>query len=306
MWSVAVKPVAWPSTVARLALGLLAIAGISPRHAWGQESIVNADLYYAPSSGQAVASTAWQLLPDGLLYEPYLAGVKESRISGVLFHERDEGWLLDVTLGGRVGILRYASGAGPAWQLDLEGAAFPRLDLAEDWDLVASDFRFGVPLTYAYGNHQIKFGYYHLSSHLGDELLVRRPELLAERINFSRDVLVLGLSHYIHPAVRLYAEAGWAFYSDGGSEPWEFQFGVDYSPVEVNSLAGAPFLALNGHLREENNFGGNLVAQAGWQWRGATGHRFRAGVHYYNGHSNQYEFFRQSEEQFGFGLWYDY
>jgi len=76
----------------------------------------------------------------------------------------------------------------------------------------------------------------------------------------------------------LYAEAGWAFYVDGGTEPWEFQFGAEYSPLGPTGLAGAPFLAVNGHLRQEVDFGGSLVVQAGWQWRGRTGHLMRAGL----------------------------
>ena len=45
----------------------------------------------------------WQLLPDGLIYKSYLAGLKEPRLGTQVFYEREEGWKWDVTLGGRVG-----------------------------------------------------------------------------------------------------------------------------------------------------------------------------------------------------------
>ncbi len=251
---------------------------------------------------------SWQVLPDGLIYPSYLAGVREPRMAGTWIHQKGQGWLLDATLGGRVGILRYGSGGWPrpnGWQLDVEGAAFPRLDLQRDRDLVASDFRIGVPLTFGCGRYQAKFAFYHLSSHLGDEFMLRNPDVA--RVNFSRNALVWGNSFYLADDLRLYAEAGWAFYTDGGTQPWEFQFGVDYSPAEPSAgLRGAPFVALNAHLREEVDFGGNLSVQTGWQWRGQYGHLFRMGMQYVTGKSEQFQFFRQHEDKLGFGLWYDF
>ncbi len=227
-------------------------------------------------------------------------------MGSVWLSERD-GNYWDATLGGRAGVLRFGNtdpSMPEGWQLDVEGAAFPRLDLDHDRDLVSSDFRFGVPLTARQGPLQMKFGYYHLSSHLGDEYMVRYNTL--NRRNYVRDSLVLGSGVFLNPSLRLYGEVGYAFYVDGGAEPWEFQFGAEYSPLDGRRMVGAPFLAVNGHLRQENDFGGNVTAQAGWQWRGRTGHVFRIGVHYLNGMSDQYQFYDQHEEQIGGGLWYDF
>jgi hypothetical protein len=249
----------------------------------------------------------WQILPDGLIYRSYLAGFKEPRLHSLWAYEEDLGWVWDIALGGRVGILRYGNhnDAMPdGWQIDLEGAGFPRLDPEEERDLVAVDFRAGVPITYGVGSHRTKIAYYHLSSHLGDEFLLKNPTVT--RYNYSRDVLVLGQSYYVTPDWRIYAEGGWAFYSDVSGE-WEFQFGVDYSPIVDWGLRGSPFVALAGHLREEVDFGGNLVVQAGWQWRQPrSGHLFRLGVEYFNGKSDQFEFFDRYENKIGLALWYDY
>jgi hypothetical protein len=251
----------------------------------------------------------WQVLPDGVIYKSYLAGQKEPRLASVWNYVDHYGWVWDAALGGRVGILRCGS-SGPehpqGWEIDVEGAAFPRLDLEHDRDLTSADFRFGVPLTYGNQWWQTKLAFYHISAHLGDEFMIRNPGGFS-RINYSRDVLVWGNSVYPTPNLRLYAEAGWAFATDGGSEPWEFQFGLDYSPVaRTDLLRGSPFVALNGHLREEVDFGGNFVVQAGWQWRGATGHLLRLGAQYNTGKSEQYQIFNRTEEKFGLGIWYDY
>jgi hypothetical protein len=249
----------------------------------------------------------WQMLPDGLLYRAYLAGGRESRFASQWMHERDKGWLWDIALGGRVGMLRYGT-PDPIWpegyQLDIEGAAFPRLTLGSVRDLTSVDFRFGLPLTFRRGPVETKFAYYHLSSHIGDEYMVTHATF--DRTNYSRDVLVAGLALRPHRDLRLYAEAGWAFYIDGGSQPWEFQFGIDYSPVQRWCVLGTPFFAAGARIREEVDFGGNMTAQTGLQWRGQSGQLFRVGLHYFNGKSDQYQFFREHEEQVGLGMWYDY
>ena len=250
---------------------------------------------------------SWQVLPEGVIYRSYLAGAKEPRFASAWVHERDLGWIWDVSLGGRVGLVRYGNRDAlfpEGWQLDFEGAALPRLDLEHDRDVVSTDFRVGVPLTYGEGPLRWKFAYYHLCSHLADEYLLRVPE--AERLNYIRDSLVLGGSCYWGDDLRLYAEAAWAFNTDDGAEPWEFQFGIDYSPREPTAFGGAPFVAVNGHLREELDYGGNLVFQTGWQWRGPTGHLFRAGMQYYVGKSDQFEFFDDYEEKLGLAIWYDF
>ena len=90
----------------------------------------------------------WELLPAGLIYRPYLAGGREPRFAGEFVHLQHKGWFVDATLGGRVGLLRYGSGdtlRPEGWQLDFEGAAFPRLTLDEGRELVATDYRYGVP-----------------------------------------------------------------------------------------------------------------------------------------------------------------
>lgn len=304
-----------------LVIGATPVAVRGQSVSWGSSAAVAADeppralvplVPQAQTRGEsgtpATESWTWQILPDGLVYPAYLAGQKESRFASVWNHDSDLGWIWDITLGGRAAILRYGTD-GPqrpeGWELGIEGAAFPRLDLEHDEDLLSADFRVGFPLTFGSGPFQFKFAGYHLSSHLGDELLLRFPDY--PRINYSRNALVLGASYYATDDLRLYAEAEWAFYTDGGTQPWAFQFGIDYSPVRsAGCWAGAPFFALNGQLREEVDYGGSFTAQAGWQWRGLSHHLLRVGGQYFVGKSDQYEFFRSSEEKIGMAIWYDY
>lgn len=252
----------------------------------------------------------WEVLPSDVIWHSYMAGMKESRMSGVFFEELNgDMTLLDVTLGGRASVLRYGTrvnGQPEGFEIQIEGAGQPRLNLDEDWDLEAADFRFGVPLIYGNDVVQFKLSYYHISSHLGDEFIERTGIPASDRINYARDAVVIGTSFFPLPAWRWYAEAEWAFYADEGADPWAYQFGLDYAQPGPTGIQGTPFFAVNGHLREEVDYGGTFVAQAGWLWRGNQAHTMRTGVHYQNGKSNQFEFSDEFEQQIGAGLWYDY
>lgn len=249
----------------------------------------------------------WQLLPNDLIYKSYLAGMKESRAGTTLTYIRNDGWLWEGVLGARLGLLRYGDHDPvfpQGFQIDAEGAAQVRLDIDDDVDVRSTDYRVGIPFTYGQGCHQVKFAYYHMSSHLGDEFVLNNPGFT--RLNWSRDALVLGYSIYTADTLRLYAEAGWAFYTDV-TRPWEIQFGFDWAPNTPTGFRGAPFFAANVHLRQELNYGGNLSAMTGWAWMSDRDrHLLRIGLHYYNGESSQYSFFDEFEEQFGFGIWYDF
>ncbi|MFM7413013.1 MAG: hypothetical protein ACKO6E_07380, partial [Planctomycetota bacterium] len=139
----------------------------------------------------------WQLLPNNLIYMSYLAGPKEPRIGSVWYDDtatdpldpsKQNGWLWDTTLGGRASILRYGSDTvlhPQGFEVQIEGAAFVRLDPQDDRDLRSADYRFGVPLVYGIGRWQMKLAYYHNSAHLGDEAMLKYPTF--PRVNYVRD-----------------------------------------------------------------------------------------------------------------------
>ncbi|WP_437204315.1 DUF1207 domain-containing protein [Planctomicrobium sp. SH664] len=258
------------------------------------------NLFYAPTDWR------WTWMPKGFLYHTYWASTAETRLGTQLVSEHQLGTLLDSSVGGRMGFFRY----GPrdrleGWQLDVLGGAKLRQNVEQEWDVDAVDFRVDVPLTYRLGVHGFKVGYYHVSSHLGDEFLLRNPGY--DRLNFVRDVLDVGYSFYPTDRLRLYADIGWGFNTDV-SEPWEFQFGFEYGPTAPTKIYGEPFVALNVHLRQEVDFGGNIALQAGWAWRGdsISSGTLRTGLFVYDGKSPQFSFYNLYERQVGVGIWYDF
>ena len=258
-----------------------------------------------PQTGVWTVPWTWQVLPDGLMFKNYLASNEEARLGSQLYYDKKIGWTWDASLGAHVGILRYGT-QDPAWpegwQLDVDGVALPRLDSTRS--MVSTDFRIGFPLMRREGPWEFKFGYYHLSSHLGDLYMLAHPDVM--RLNYVRDQLVCGVAYRPICDLRFYGEANWAFHNDGGSQPWEFQFGIDYSPAQPNGLCGAPFAAINTKLREDVNYSGNVTVEAGWQWRGPTGHTLRTGLQYFDGMSFQRQFYNRYEQFIGAGTWYDF
>ncbi|MDZ4685669.1 MAG: DUF1207 domain-containing protein, partial [Planctomycetaceae bacterium] len=129
-----------------------------------------------------------------------------------------------------------------------------------------------------------------------------------ERLNYSRDALVAGVGYFPSDFWRLYFELGWALiFTSGGAEPWEVQTGFEYGTQRPTGIRGAPYCAMNLHLREEVNWGGGLNLLAGWQWRGFhADHTFRSGFQYYNGKNAQYSLLQDTQILYGLGIRYDF
>jgi len=260
---------------------------------------------------------SWQLMPNNLIYTSYLAGPKEPRFGTVWYDDTSpppyattgqEGWLWDSTLGGRASIARYGSDPTlhpQGFEVQIEGAAFVRLDPQDDRDLRSADYRFGIPVVYGVGRWQTKLAYYHNSAHLGDEFMLKHPTF--ERINYVRDCIVWGNSYYLYDWMRLYGEVGWAFFTAGGAQPWEFQLGTELIQARPTGGRGAPFLAVNGFSRQELDWGGNVCVQTGWAWRGRRSEKlYRIGLDYLYGADPQYQFVYKNQNRAGIGMWYDY
>jgi hypothetical protein len=248
-----------------------------------------------------------QFLPDGLLYKSYLAGEKEPRFASQWLYEDGRGLIWESAIGGRLGLYRNGTRGHcrpQGFQVDLEGAVFSRIDPEEQSDLDAADFRFGLLMTRREGPIAWKYGYYHISSHVGDEFLIRNPTF--DRVNYVRDAAIAGVIRDMTDEFSIYAEAAYAPSPSGGAEPLEFQFGAQYSSPFPSGKSGDPFAALNIHLREEFDFGGSVNAEAGWQWRSVSDRLLRVGLQHYNGKSMQYSFFNQNESLTGLGVWLDY
>lgn len=267
--------------------------------------------YYSPGiyPGQWFDDSSWHwiLFPHGWMYPTYLASMREARLGAQVFHERNQDWLVDPVIGARVGFLRYGTDdliRPEGFQIDVEAAVLPRFTLDRRRQFQSEDFRAGIPLTLRLGPVEGKLAYAHYSSHLGDMFMEDNPGVM--RSPYTRDSVVLGLGVRPREDFRLYAEADYAFHTFGNTKHWQFQFGIDWSTLQPTGFRGAPFFAINGMIRQDVDYSGNLTVQTGWQWRGQAGQLLRTGFEYFNGKSNQGQFFDRFEEQIGLGMWYDF
>jgi len=254
--------------------------------------------------------SGWQVLPQGLMYKSYIAGEKEPRMQFLqLYDTRSNQRVWDAVLGGRVGLLRhgnYDSVNPQGFQIDIEGAVFARVLPDEPSAMLeGSDYRAGLLGTHRYNGTAYKWGYYHVSSHIGDEFLLANPTF--NRVNYVRDSVIAGVTQDLKYSTQIYGEMAYALGVEGGAKPLEFQFGAQYLPVAKSNVCGAPYVAANYHIREDFGFQGGFNTVAGWGWQGLeTRHRLRVGLQYYNGPSLQYQFLDRVENLYGGGIWFDY
>jgi len=247
-----------------------------------------------------------QLLPDGLIYHPYLAGPKESR-TGIQFFSNDDGtWSWYSTVGGQFGILRYGTYdqfRPVGIQFDIEGSAQFRSSGADVLDFTSTDVRFGFPVSIGWGSQETKLALYFLRAEADGNIFESLPD--EPRQVFERQAIVLGHSIHLSEKLRIYGEAGYAFQSDF-TGAWEFQFGAEFAPVLPTRIWGGPFAAANVYLLEAEDYGGNLTLEAGWCWRGKNARLLRTGLFYSNGLTSSSALEDRTEQQIGFGFWYDF
>lgn len=254
----------------------------------------------------------WKWMPEGELYRSYFASNREVRLGIHFVHEEKMGknyW--DPILGGKIPLVRFGNQSRlypEGFQLDLEGAALARLTLDEARDIHGTDYRFGIPLAYRKGHFEWKLGYYHISSHMGDEWIVEHYKETGEvfRRNYVRDCIMFGIAYRPDANWRFYFGGDYGFYTKDGAEPWQIEAGAEYSPILLPGVHGSPFAAVHFNWNQENDWNTYVAFEAGWQWKTLYQHTLRTGLYMMSGHADQYQFYNRQEKQIGYGIWFDF
>jgi hypothetical protein len=251
-------------------------------------------------------------LPNSLLWEPPLAVKKDPRMQLLITDQNNyrSTYTVDTSIGGTQGLYRIdPEGADFAAQLDIFGLVQTRL--SPD-DLMASDYRFGVPVSWRWGWWQGKVGYEHTSAHLGDEIIAARG--LFPR-SFAKDEVVLGLGRVWNDRFRVYGHLAYAFSFQVPNVPTtsrtrtRFDVGAEWYDRCPTGFYGSPFAAANLEWRGDQQFTPNLTLQAGWLWRNPLAREgtFRLFAEHYRGTSPYGQFFGFGREQFtSVGIGFDF
>jgi hypothetical protein len=213
---------------------------------------------------------------------------------------------IDTAIGGIVGLVRYNPPGNPdaPFQLDAFAVHFSRW--SDRAYAVVSDYRYGLPLTWASGGWQAKVGYEHTSTHLGDDY-VKTFQRYKER--YVRDEIVLGLAYRWWNQLRLYGEFAYAFNISCVNEqgPERYEWGLEWSKQGPTGRRGQPFAALDMDLRPEQDFQPNTNLQIGWQW--IPPHQvysLRLAAEFYHGYAPYGQLFSTREKWAGLGFFFDF
>ena len=174
-------------------------------------------------------------LPVKDLFRPLLADPKEPRFQvSALRVDSDvhDSTVAAVGFGENFGIARWPGRhAREAWQLNLSAAVFAQFDLdAPSDDLVNADYIVGFPVSYRNDRWSVRARFYHQSSHLGDEFLLR---VHPDRVNLSFESLETLVS-YEWEQWRVYGGGEYLIFR----EPEELDPGILHAGIEYR--AGEP------------------------------------------------------------------
>jgi hypothetical protein len=203
-------------------------------------------------------------------------------------------------------------------QFDIEGVAWSLFkmwagnDVRNEWaELVNTDFLLGLPFSYAFDKWSFRLRPYHISSHLGDEFLAKRPNY--QRCNPSMEAVDFFTSYQFNQFLRLYAGPGWIFHSDQTYrlKPFYVEYGGEFripgNKSYYHQLYGAPFVAVYFRNWQEMKWRLDTTLTLGYEWSKlqGIGRKIRLYLQYHDGYSDG-EFFKMVSRYVGLQLSYGY
>jgi len=220
------------------------------------------------AAGAAEGEPGFDLLPPGGLFDPLQADPRWPHFSASYQRyvgDEELGNVAAVSFGDTIPLLRHAAWGEGSWELVLHAAVFSIFDIdADSFDLVNSDFLVGPAVAWRDGPFSAMLRFFHQSSHLGDEFLLRDT---VDRVNLSYEAVDALVSWDVTEGARVYAGGGWIV----RREPEDLQQASVQAGLELRSLrawAGGhlrPVLALDVQSRQESDWDLDLSARAGIQ-----------------------------------------
>ena len=249
--------------------------------------------------------------PEGDVFRPLVADPIEPRFF-VGMVSLDVGGenisMAPVGAGVNFGLYRWpGERPGEGWQLGVFGAvnSLFNLDSSSD-DLVNTDYRIGIPLSYKRGAFSGRARLYHQSSHLGDEFILEGPA--TPRVNLSVEVFDLVLA-WEHAGWRPYAGFGYLLRGDPDDlKKWGFQVGFDYVGTRQVLFGGRLVGGVDYRSMEETDWRRGVSAKIGLEY-GRPGPN-RRGVtvllEYFDGAAPFGQFYQDTVTYYGASLQFDF
>ena len=245
-----------------------------------------------------------------LIYQPMIASPRNPNNS-VSYRLGDDvmgNIAIAVSLGDVFPVFRWREvfAAKGDLQFDIEGTVWSVFNMWADnnandeiAELMNSDYLVGFPFSYAFDNWSFRLRPYHISSHLGDEFLAKRPNY--QRANPSMEAIDFFTSYQFNEIFRTFVGLGWIFHSDPTYhlEPFYVEWGAEVKMPGYRSyyhqLYGSPFVAV--YFRNWQAVGWKLdtTLTLGYEWSKlqGIGRKIRLFLEYHNGYSDG-EFFKDN------------
>ena len=249
--------------------------------------------------------------PEGDVFRPLVADPIEPRFF-VGMVSLDVGGenisMAPVGAGVNFGLYRWpGERPGEGWQLGVFGAvnSLFNLDSSSD-DLVNTDYRIGIPLSYKRGAFSGRARLYHQSSHLGDEFILEGPD--TPRVNLSVEVFDLVLA-WEHAGWRPYAGFGYLLRGDPDDlKKWGFQVGFDYVGTRQVLFGGRLVGGVDYRSMEETDWRRGVSAKIGLEYGRARPNRRGVTVllEYFDGAAPFGQFYTDTVTYYGASLQFDF
>ena len=269
-----------------------------------------AEAAQAQAAGPQAPEIALQtgFLPNAALFEELIADPRWPRFSASLQYyggDQELSTVFNGNFGATLPVYGGQLGSG-LWQVGAQGGVSSIFDLESDsFDLINSDFYFGIPLSARFGDWSGQLRLFHQSSHLGDEFLLRSR---TDRINLSFEGIDALLSvDLFNDALRLYGGGGVLIHTDPDLDPWAVHAGAEVtSPDPVFGEVLFPIAALDFQTNEESDWEKDFSVRTGFEIRAGVleERRLQWLFEYFNGRSPNGQFFERDLEYFGTGLYF--
>ena len=263
------------------------------------------------SPASAEQGSKWKIFPASDVFPALVADPKEPRFF-VSVHEydnefRDNFTGASVGFGENFGLLKKRISNRHAWQLSLKGGLFSQFDLdTSSQDLLNSDYNIGLSWTYRFRQIGMRLRLYHQSSHLGDEYLLRQPNLAETRANFDYEALDW-LGAYTWNKFRTYAGLHYLLQRDPDDlDRWGYHGGIEYRGTD-DILARAGFIAgldVKGFQELAWTPAYSLKAGLNFSNINQRNRHIQVMLEYYNGFIPYGQFYDNDMESYGIGIYF--
>lgn len=255
----------------------------------------------AKDANEAFQTDGW--IPRGPSLYPQLKADPRQPAFSAGFRWYDQPLGSNIGMANMGGVIPFWRGSD-VWVFDrleacVHGAAWAVFDMkSKSMDLLNSDWSGGFPINATIGDYKFRFRLYHISSHLGDEYMLRpgvsegrkNPSFEAVDISayapvyFDNFYLYGSAGHIIHsdstfPLQHLYFVAGAEYYA----QQWAFNAG---------GLHGVPYAAIHSNFWEVFSFRPTYNAAIGITWNNQhhKDPQFSTSLEYFKGHSAEGQF----------------